>query len=213
MKVCVLSACIGGNKKNHVVKQEGFEVDFFFYNNGNLPTRQSSFTPRMNAKIPKMLGWMLNPGYDYYIWMDDRFGMSRPDAVAWFIQNIKGHDALFFKHPFRNTIKQECDYMLRLLNNKSRIFEERLNGEDIEKQINIYLSDHRYADNKLFCGGSFCYSSELVKNTDYNFMKEWFFHTCYYSIRDQLSLPYLIYQFNINYKIIKDNVFNLEYLK
>lgn len=213
MKVLVLSASILGKKTSHMVKQEGVIADFIFYNEHNFPSRQSSFTPRMTAKIPKMMGWMLKPGYDFYIWVDNTFDIKRPDAVAWFIQEIAGHDILLLKNPYRSSIKKEAEFMHERISKNASNFLDRISGEPIMEQVNSYLSDHTFTDNKLMAGGLFCYSAELVKNTEYNFMKEWFFHTCFYSIRDQLSLPYLLHKMKINYKLSDYNYFNFPYAK
>jgi hypothetical protein len=45
-------------------------------------------------------------------------------------------------------------------------------------------------------------------------MTDWFFHNCYWSIEDQLSLPYLIYKHNVKYSLFKDgNVYENKYIK
>jgi hypothetical protein len=213
MRVLVLSASIYGKKVSHMVKQEGVSADFIFYNESNLPTRTSSFTPRMTAKIPKMLGWLLHPGYDYYIWIDDRYSMSRPDAVAWFLENIQGHDALFFKHPERSSVLKEAEYMDYWSKHGREHYAVKIVGEPIVEQAKMYCSDHNFKDNLLIEAGVFCYSSEIVKNTEYNVMKEWFFEVCTKSIRDQLSLPYVLQKFRINYKLLTPNARSVIYLR
>lgn len=212
-KVLIISSNMGRRVSNTVVKQEGVSADYICYNDTNFPTRSSSFTPRMTSKIPKMIGWMLNPGYDFYIWIDNYFNIKRPDAAAWFIQEINGHDILLLKNPYRNSIKKEAEFMHERISENASNFMDRIGGEPIMEQVETYFLDHTFTDNKLMAGGIFCYSSELVKNTEYNFMKEWFFHTCFYSIRDQLSLPYLLHKMKVNYKLSDYNYFNFPYAK
>lgn len=212
MRVLVVSANMGRTVSNTVVKQKDFDVDFICYNDTNLPLRKSSFTPRMNAKIPKMLAWLINPGYDYYIWMDSYFNMNRDDSVAWFMKNIKGHDALFFQHKQRNTIVSEAKFMKDEYDKGNSYIQSRINGEPVCEQADNYVKSG-FVDNTLIVASSFCYSAELVKNKEYNVMKEWYFQTCFWSIRDQVSLPYVLQLFNINYKLSEENVFGLKYLK
>ena len=73
--------------------------------------------------------------------------------------------------------------------------------------ITEYLNDKTFKDDTLIAAGAFVYSKKIIENKDYNIMKEWFYHNCKYSIQDQLSLPYLLHKFNINYKIIDENIF------
>ena len=49
--------------------------------------------------------------------------------------------------------------------------------------------------------GFFVYSKNLVKNKDFNLMKDWFFHNTIHSIQDQISFPYLLNKHKVKYKI------------
>lgn len=204
---------MGSVKSNIMVKQEGVIADFICYNDANFPPRTASFTPRMVSKIPKMLGWLLHPSYDYYIWIDSDMNMNRPDAVAWFIENINSHDVLFFKHPERSSIKDEIDFIKKQVNAGNEKLQKKVLNEPIEKQVEKYLYDDKFIDNVLIAAGAFCYSRDVVKNTEDNFMKAWFFETCFWSIRDQLSLPYVIQKYRVNYKLIAENIYKHKYLK
>lgn len=212
MRGLVLSANMGGTKANSMVEQGGVGVDYIFYHNASFPTREASFTPRMTSKIPKMLGWLLNPGYDFYIWMDVTFSMVRPDAVQWFLKNMDGHDALFFKHPWRSTIKSEAEFICEE-SKRNVILRNKVVGEELTAQVDRYYEDKQFTDNFLLAAGAFCYSSKLVENSEYNVMKEWFFEVCTKGIRDQLSLPYVLQKFNTNYRVIPDNLYKSPYIK
>lgn len=213
MKVLVVSVNVGSTKSNIVAPQDGHDVSFICYNDSNFPGRRASFTPRMNAKIPKMLAWELNDGFDYYIWMDSYFNMNHPDSVDWFIKTIGNHDALFFKHPSRSSILDEAKFMIARMDAGDKYITGRINAEPIMDQVEKYLKDSTFSDNILIAASCFCYSSRLVINRRYNPMKEWFYQVCMGSIRDQLSLPYILHTFNVNYKTVCDNVFSLKYLK
>jgi hypothetical protein len=205
MRVMVLSANMGSSQFNHMVKQEGVEADFNCYNDTNFPMRTSSFTPRMRGKIPKMLGWILHPGYDYYIWMDMTLSMSRPDAVTWYLNQLSGSDAVFFKHPQRDTVLDEARTMVAWSKNSEEM-RSRINGEPVVQQAERYRMDPSYSDDMLIEASSFCYSSKLVENMDFNIMKEWYFQVCFQSIRDQISLPYCLKKFNVKYNLIYRDV-------
>jgi hypothetical protein len=213
IRVLVTSANMGLNKSSKMVEQEGVKVDFICYNDKNFPTRDSSFTPRMNAKIPKMLAWELNPGYDYYIWIDSYFDMYKSDAVMWFIENIEGHDALFFRHPFRSSILEEAMHIVEKEKKGNKKIANKIKGEPILQQAEKYRLDPDFPDDFLITANAFCYSSKLVRNRRFNVMKEWFYQTCIGSVRDQISLPYVLNMFDTNYRLIDKNTFRFRYLK
>ena len=45
----------------------------------------------------------------------------------------------------------------------------RYKNEPIREQVETYLKDSNFSDNKLFNMGFFVYSKNLVKNKDFNF--------------------------------------------
>lgn len=211
-KVLVISAALGSTQTKVIAKQKDFNVDFAFYNDDNFHKRSASFTPRMNAKLLKMLGWKYNPGYDYYIWMDSYFNMTRPDTVKWFIESMGDKDALFFKHPSRNSIIDEAKFMESKVAEGDTYLKNRIKGEPVLDQAKTYCAEDKFKDSFLIAASAFCYSSKLVSHP-YNVMEEWFFNVCTGSIRDQISLPYVLQKFGVNFKLIEENVFALKYLK
>lgn len=211
MKVLVVSANMGYRTTNKVVPQD-VDVDFVCYNDDNFALRQKAMHPRMVAKIPKMLAWELKPGYDYYIWMDSYFNMNRSDSVSWFLKKINGADAAFFKHPNRDSIASEIDFITKEMEEGNQYLIGRCEGEDLQGQAEHYKAQNWYKDNQLFAACSFIYSSRLVQNTKWNMMKEWYYQVCTGSVRDQISLPYALQMFNVNYNEIDDNPFSCKYL-
>jgi hypothetical protein len=65
-------------------------------------------------------------------------------------------------------------------------------------QVAAYLSDPTFEDSRLFEAGAFIYSSRIVQDTRSNVMKEWFHQNCRWSVQDQLSLPYVLHQFDVD---------------
>ena len=75
MRICVSTANLGSidaDNVQHVMQAipDAWSVDYFGYNDSNLPARHCALHPRLQAKIPKMLAHESHPGYDYYIWLD-----------------------------------------------------------------------------------------------------------------------------------------------
>lgn len=171
------------------------------YNDNNTHSRTNSLHPRLKGKIPKMLGWLDAPGFDYYIWVDSTFTI-----LDGFVEHMmefvnEGYDLFLFAHTKRNSIKDELDYINLKISQGVKYMIDRYKGELINEQVELYLSDKTFTDNSLFAGGCFMYSKRLVENKNYNMMTDWFFHNTRYSVQDQLSLPYLIHKHQVNYKV------------
>lgn len=213
-RVLVISADTRNNALNNIPQQKGFQiVDYVHLNLNNFASRKNGLHPRLKGKIPKMLAWELYPNYDYYIWIDGCFTFTKEDSATWFINHLTEHEAVFFKHPHRDTVQSELDFVLSgILGNNSYLV-ERYEGENMEEQVSSYLRDQIYKDDVLIAAGVFAYSSSIVENKEYNVMKEWFYHNCLWSVQDQLSLPYLLQKFNINYKLLHENIFECIYKK
>lgn len=210
MKVLVISAAMGSNREKKIAEQEGHDVDFVFYNDINFPTRVSSFTPRMNAKIFKMMAWMLHPRYDLYIWMDNYFNINRNDTVKWFIDNLGENDALFFNHPSRSSIIGEAMFMVEKVAKGDTYLKGRINGEPVMEQAKRYREEEWFKDDLLIAASSFCYRGNRAMQLA---MEDWYLQTCLFSVRDQISLPYIIKKHGINFTLINENVFSIKYLK
>jgi hypothetical protein len=196
VKVALLSADLGGLRNNLTagyVKQdipEGWTLDTYFFDDGNFPSR-SSLSPRMQAKIPKMLGYELAPGYDYYIWIDSSFVLSHSGAVAWFVNACDNFDMVVFKHPHRQSISEELNYMVGRMKSGDSYLIDRYRNEPVCEQVKMYLADEDFKDDSLYACGAFVYRKEMFEQPTHNILPLWYYHNARYSIQDQLSLPYL----------------------
>lgn len=196
VKVALISADLGrfrGNPGGGHVQQElpaGWVADSFFLDDESYPARPS-LSPRLQAKIPKMLGYEMIPGYDYYIWLDSSFSLADPGAVAWLVQACAGRDMAVFKHPHRGSIREELNYIVEAMSAGDRYLTERYQKEPLREQVALYLADPAFRDDALYAMGAFVYSKEMLARPEKNVMPLWYYHNARYSIQDQLSFPYL----------------------
>ena len=217
MKIAVITANMG-NFDNPVenVKQS-VNHDFYRFTNENFPPRHCSMTPRLQARIPKMFGWEMVPGYDYYLWVDASYSLQHTDSVKWFIEQCRDVDMAVLKHPMRKTIQEEADYL------KKRLVEEkagkkepyvisRYENELIDEQLATIKRDEEFVDNYLFASTALIYrNTEKVQGM----LKDWWFHTSRYHSVDQLSLPYVIWKHRLDLRIIpteRHHDFRIPYL-
>jgi hypothetical protein len=216
-KVCIVTADFGNHIKNFnpiIPKQNEdlYEVIIKIYDDNNTTSRINSLHPRTKGKIPKMLEWMETDS-DYYIWIDSKFKVVSENFVNDIINYLGDYEMCLCEHPNRDSTKKECDFVLEQMNNKNQYLVERYLGEKIKEQVDFYLNEKNFIDDKLFALGFFVYSKNLIVNKNYNLMTDWFFHNCYWSIQDQLSFPYLLQKHRINYTVFNFNIFLNNYIK
>ena len=215
IKVLVTTACFSSGLHSKWVDQKSdkYEIIFNRIDDYTESARIKSMSPRLRGKISKMIVWEDHPGYDYYIWADSSFSISDEKAIEILVDECIGVDACFFKHIARTSVKQELDFVLSLMEGGNQYLLDRYDGEKMKEQVEYYFKDHTWNDNYLFECGIFIYSKSVIENKNYNLMKEWFYQNCLWSVQDQLSLPYLIHKFNINYKLLPGNVYENKYFK
>lgn len=215
MKVLVTTASFGSPLKSTWIEQRSnkYEIVFNRIDDNTESPRTLAMSPRLRGKIPKMLVWEEHPGYDYYIWIDSGFSILNESSIERMVDECINVDACFFKHSERYNVKQESNFVNVLMSRGHQYLLERYEGERMTEQVDKYSKDETWIDNILFECGTFIYSSKIVANRESNVMKEWFYNNCIWSVQDQLSLPYLLHKFGINYKLLEGNVWVNEYIK
>jgi hypothetical protein len=184
-------------------------LDIFTYDDKNFPPRINALHPRLQSKIPKMLGFEYHPGYDYYIWLDGSIQIHSSETVSWLITCCGDNDIALFRHPFRNSIRDELNYMVKLMQEGNAYLLDRYINEPMKDQVEMYESDTEFRDECLYALGAFVYNKSIIKK---GILNNWFYHNARYSIQDQLSFPYLLSKHQIKISIIEKNIFQNPYL-
>lgn len=166
------------------------------------PLRDKSMTPRLQARIVKTHMWDFVPGYDYYLWVDSSCRLQK-DGVQWFLDRLGDADIAVFKHPHRNTVQEEADYLKHRLEIGCPYITPRYENEDIDGQlaaVNPKLP--LYASTAFICRESLAVRHAL---------QDWWYYISRYHSIDQLGLPYVIRNLKVN--IIPDNYLKCEALE
>lgn len=205
MKVNITTASFSESSVCKIVSQDtSHDVVISSYDDMTYPSRITALSPRTKGKIPKMLNWKFVDA-DYYIWVDSKFNITNPKFVDWMIDKIGDCDIGLFKHYVRSSIRDELDYMMNEMKKGNHYLLSRYIGEPMTEQVNFYLNDESFKDNKLFACGIFIYKKQLV-NRPCNIMNDWLTENIIWSVQDQLSLPYLLHKHNTNLKIFDDHI-------
>ena len=209
MKVLAYTANLGGfDELVAPVPQEGLEVDYVAFTDADLPSRSRAMTPRLRARIPKMFGWDLRPGYDAYLWHDASLQLSKPDSVRWFLDQLGVATIAVFKHPWRSSAAEEADFLRMKLAKGSRYIHARYAGEDLDGQMRA-ITQPWYWDDKLYASGAFCYRpGSRIENA----MKEWWYHTSRFHVIDQLAFPFALRFGGCEVRVIDEDIYHASHL-
>jgi len=206
VKVALISANLGKFEKTLVsVPQntDNFELNTYLFTDENFPPRDRVMSPRLQAKIPKMFGWQMAPGHDFYVWMDAAAFMSKPNAVIWMLTKLGNHDIAFFVHPHRRRLRQEFEFLRQELPTSNRL-KSRYMNELLEEQF----EEIDNGEATLCAAGIFAYRANARVRA---LMKEWWYNTSRYHINDQLSLPHCLTNSDCSVKYIQEDIFNCKY--
>ena len=207
--VAVVTANLGGFDPIHEYVKQSTDYDFYRFTDENFPPRSRAMTPRMQARILKCFMWQIVPGYDYYLWVDGSCSLWNEDSVKWFLEQLGDADIALFKHPDRNTIQQEADFLKKCLARGSRYILSRYLGEWIDEQMEEIKSDETFVDDALYASTAFIYrDSDKI----HNMMKEWWYHISRYHIIDQLALPYVLKNSGCEFRTIYEKYGEIPYL-
>lgn len=214
-KVAVISANLGGFDKPEKHKEQMYdhsnlEIETFLFTNENFPPRNKAMTPRLQARIPKMFGWQMLPGFDYYLWIDSSCRLSDFESVQWFLDKMDGLDIVVFEHPNRHSAQEEADYLKERLAKNCPYITPRYKNELIDEQMAEIKADETFQDNVLYASTAFMYrDTPQIRQM----MKEWWYHTSRYHIIDQLAFPYVIHTSGVAFGTIQESYLKVPYLE
>jgi hypothetical protein len=198
MKLAILSANLNNfDTVKPPVDQtlpEGIErIDYHCYTDDDFPPI-TGLTPRLQYRIPKLYGWEMFPGYDYYIWLDGGCSLLRPDCVEYYLEQLGDADIAFFKHPTRSNLREEVAHIQEHLDlGKPYITSRYKNG--LHQEFLDKILTEGYPDKTLYASTVFIY-----RNTDKvsNFLEEWWKLQSRYFTCDQVQLSYALWKHNMD---------------
>lgn len=209
MKTIILTANLGNFDKRIDPVKQSVPCDFHRFTDENFPPRFNAMTPRLQARIPKMFGDQMKPGYNYYIWIDGSCSFQHPDSAKWLLEHCHYADMVVLKHPTRNSIQEEADYLKLRLKNKCPYITPRYENELIDEQLESIQKDKDFVDDKLFASTVMIYKTS---GRIHGLLSHWWYHTSRFHSIDQLSLPYVIAKSKCNVKVLDENYWKSKYI-
>jgi len=194
-KCLIISANFGSIDTNNLIS------DMILYDD-SCPFPKKDLSNRLRAKYFRMCSHQIHPSIPYFIWVDSSI-VLKEGIIDWMMNQLGDYDAIFFKHSKRSSIEDEKDFVVKRINEK--YIKVRYGDDNMEEQVQEYLNEG-FPDNLLIESGLF-----LRRNTEKvnRAFENWFIEQLKWSLQDQLSLPYILWKHNINFKLITEyDVYN-----
>lgn len=199
-KIAVLSANLNNFDTTVTPDVQDIDFDYHCWTDSDFPPI-TGLTPRLQYRIPKTHGWQMLSGYDIYMWLDGSFTLPK-DSLKWFVDKLGDNEILFFKHPWRKTIKEEVEHIEdHLQKGKPYITSRYKNG--LHKEALQELGD-----GPLYTSTVFMYKNTPAVQAA---LKEWWYLGCRYWSCDQIVQTAATK--NLLITEVKENQYNFKYLK
>lgn len=211
MNIAILQANLGNfdNPVDPVAqKVKGHNVVFHRWTDENFP-QIADLPGRFQYRIPKLFGWEMLPGYDYYIWLDGGISFKRDDSAQYYLDQLGDNDIAFFHHPQRHTIKAEVDHIEEYLQKGNKYITPRYKGGLHKEQYEVIKASEGFIDNKLWASTTFIYKSN--EQVWHMMMDWWLFQSRYYTC-DQVVLPWVLWKHKMKVADFDEPIFKTGYM-
>ena len=148
-----------------------------------------TYENRRNAKVYKILPFAFLPDYDYYFWVDSTHILDA-NPVEVIDTYLKDTDIAVFKHPERDCIYIEGNFVKQIGFDHSNLLEEQLDFYE-----NMCYPSHN---------GLYELPVRVQRNTNLTQCMgwKWWEQICMFSSRDQISFPFVCHQLGIKPSIL-----------
>lgn len=118
------------------IPKQSVDFDFHCFTENNLPKFEMS--KRLLSKYPKLMTHCLLPDYDIYVWIDGSIEITSEFFIEEIIKDLR--DVKMAKHPERQTIGDEFNFVLDQMHVDNPYLLERYNIKNIVKE-SLFIND------------------------------------------------------------------------
>lgn len=199
-KIAILTASIGGIDNVLGIPKQNIAIDYFYYDDNNLPFPLNNLSDRLKARYLKSQTHRFLPDYDLYIWLDGRIKIEGNNFAKTFLDQVIDHDLAIYKHYERNNVYEELCYIDQQIGKGSQYLMARYKDQQLLKESLFYKNNGLPEDFPLFMGGFFARWNNDKVNKCFD---EWWRRIIEFSYSDQTMLSFVAWEANLNINIIE----------
>ena len=208
MRVALITACYGAYDPVRPIPEMGFDDTILVTDDPEASVEgwrtvvePSDLHPRLAAKRPKMLPWLYTD-CDAAVWLDASFEIVGEGFSQWVRDHLALNDFVVWLHP-----EGRVDYA-----DEAAVCWDfpKYRDFDIKGQVSDYADKGMPRYWGLFACGTVGYRfTPAVKR----FAELWYGEQIKWSIQDQISLPYLLWETGMPFGIWQANEYDNPYLR
>lgn len=184
MRIAVITANLGGIDAIHPIAEQDISFDRFYITDENNQFPFHTSNSRLAAKLYKICPHRIFYQYDVYVWVDANIEIKSPSFIRELVE-LSTKDIAISRHPFRETIGEEADYIAAQVTAGNAYLSTRYNADSIIKEAEVYGE---------FLPLYWCGIFARVNRPDINsIFDQWFIDNVQWTNFDQLSFPYNFY--------------------
>jgi len=209
MRVALVTACYGAyDPVRPLPADHGFDDAVLITDDPDLVTDSWRVVyeprdehPRLAAKRAKMMPWLYTD-CDAAVWLDASFEVMGDMFYKWVVPQLAVNDFMVWSHPEgRYCIGQEAEVSMTLA---------KYQGSLIREQAESYFADGMPRDWGLFACGTVGYRF----NPEVEALGEaWYGEQVKWSVQDQISLPYVLWNAGKRYGVWAGNEYQNPYVQ
>lgn len=222
LRVCVYTAICGGYDDLKPQPPQTIPCDFICFTDGSVDTPVTPWriahleqdstktSSRFQAKFPKILPHKVFEGldkerglgrsepYDITVWIDASVQILRPNCVEQLIDHLGESGMAAIVHPERDCIFDESKAALKRATVQKHV------GMPVREQVEYYRSQGYPEHHGLLAGNVIVRDMHNERVRQIN--EAWWTEILRWSVRDQLSLPYVLWSLNAPCSVIDVNL-------
>jgi len=190
-KVAVITANFGGMDSMRPIPQQTIPFDFACYSEANSPFPLANLDARMKAKYFKLQAHKLF-NQDILIWIDGNIEIKSPKFIEYLCEQINSSDIVIRKHPDRDCIYDEYDFILSKMATGSKYLKARYSKSELEKEREGFKQIGFPSKAGLYWCGLFARRNNAWTN---DLFDRWWNHSILWNNYDQNSFAVLTKEF------------------
>lgn len=200
MKVAVITANIGGIDEIRGLPRQTIEIDYYYYNEFNLPVPLPNLENRLKSKYLKIQTHRFLPNYDAYIWLDGSVEINGANFAESFIDEVKHKSIAIYRHRERKSAYEEIEYIIEQMLNGSTYLLSRYGNQQIFKELLFFKEKQLPEDYPLFNCFTFVRLNNDIVNKAFD---EWWLRCIEFSNFDQAMFSYCMWKENIDVNVLE----------
>ena len=203
MKIALYTTNFGGIDDVIKPQQQNIPVDYFCFDENNMPYPLPNLNNRLKGLyVRTQIHYILPNYYDILIWIDGSTEITADDFVSKLRDKLSGCDMVTLKHPDRETVYKEIDFIISELERGDQYLTPRYEDQPFKKEREFYIKEGLPKDYPIFANRIIARHNTVQMN---NAFDRWWAGNLQFTNLGQAFMSYVCWKYGLNVKVLKFN--------